>query len=72
MPDLAGDNVNNKGYMGHDQFTVIESTLGRRFPVYRPGDTNGTPTGGMRQLEYKLAPGEAGWVLRLKRSTEFK
>jgi hypothetical protein len=72
MPDLAEDKVNSKGYMGHDQFAVVENTLARRFPVYRPGDTNGNPTGGMRQLEYKLVPGEAGWGLRLKKSTEFK
>jgi hypothetical protein len=26
----------------------------------------------MRQLEYKLTPGEAGWVLRLNKATEIK
>jgi Periplasmic lysozyme inhibitor of I-type lysozyme len=72
LPDLNDDKVNSKGYLGHDQFTVIEQTLARRFPVYKPNDTNSNPTGGIRQLEYRLTPGEAGWVLRLKKATEIK
>ncbi len=35
----------------------------RRFPVYREGDTNAAPSGGTRQLQYRLEPGEAGWLL---------
>jgi hypothetical protein len=60
-----------KGYMGHDEFAVLEGVLGRRFPVYRDGDSNVRPTGGMRQLQYKLVPGEASWQLRLDRMSEF-
>ena len=45
--------------MGHDEFTIIESSLARRFPIYRDGDTNSNPTGGMRQIQYKLVDGEA-------------
>ena len=52
-----------KGYMGHDEFSVVESTLVRRFPVYREGDINAKATGGMRQIQYKLKAGEAGWLL---------
>ena len=59
------------GYMGHDQFAVVESTLVRRFPVYKTGDSNATPTGGVRQLQYKLAKGEAGWVLKVDRVLEY-
>ena len=29
------------------------------------------PTGKTRQLQYKLHPGEAGWVLKVENSTEF-
>ena len=50
--------------MGHDEFRVVESSLVRRFPVYREGDTNAKPTGGTRQISYELKAGEAGWVLR--------
>ena len=35
------------------------------------GDTNGKPSGGHRQLEYKLEPGEACWLLKIKRSVDF-
>jgi hypothetical protein len=59
------------GYMGHDEFAVIENSFARRFPVYRPGDSNASPTGGWRQFQYVLRPGEAGWVLRIKRIDSF-
>jgi hypothetical protein len=65
LPPLEDDAEVSAGYMGHDEFSVVELSLGRRFPVYIEGDTNAEPTGGIRQLEYKLQPGEAGWVLRL-------
>ena len=61
----------SKGYMGHDEFSVVESTLVRRFPVYRQGDINAKATGGMRQIHYKLKAGEAGWVLVPARVEEY-
>jgi hypothetical protein len=64
LPSLADDPKAAKGYRGHDEFRVVENTLVRRFPVYRDGDTNAQPTGGIRQVQYKLKAGEAGWVLR--------
>jgi hypothetical protein len=48
------------------------NALVRRFPVYRAGDTNAGPTGGIRQLQYRLVPGEAGWILELDRSPELR
>jgi hypothetical protein len=39
----------------------VESVLLRRFPV----------GGKTRQISYKLEAGEAGWILRPGRSTEF-
>jgi hypothetical protein len=59
------------GYMGHDQFAVVENRLVRRFPIYAVGDTNAAATGGTRQLQYRLAAGEAGWVLELDRVVEY-
>lgn len=53
-----------KGYQGHDQFQVVEGCLARRFPIYKPGDSNARPTGGLRQICYRLKAGEASWVLR--------
>jgi hypothetical protein len=60
-----------EGYMGHDEFEVMENTLVRRFPVYKTGDTNSSPTGGWRQIQYKLKPGEAAWHFRIDRVVSF-
>ena len=62
MPDLSGKLA--QGYMGHDQFNVVETTLVRRFPIYRAGDTNAKPRGGTRQINYKMVPGEAGFKFK--------
>lgn len=51
------------GYMGHDEFAVVGQLLVRRFPLYRDDDSNSGPTGGSRQIHYRLAPGETGWLL---------
>lgn len=71
LPPVTQNEVAAKGYMGHDEFAVVESVLVRRFPVYRKTDTNAKPTGGMRQIQYKLVPGEAGWILRADRVIEY-
>lgn len=71
LPPVTQNKAASKGYMGHDEFAVVESTLVQRFPVYRAGDTNARPTGGIRQLQYKLHPGEAGWVLKVDRVVEY-
>ena len=71
LPPIADDPRAAKGYLGHDEFRVVESTLVRRFPVYRDGDNNAKPTGGWRQIQYKLAAGEAGWILRPDKVVEY-
>jgi hypothetical protein len=71
LPPLEEDKVAAKGYMGHDEFAVVESTLVRRFPVYKDGDTNSKPTGGTRQIQYKLKAGEAGWILQPDRTVSY-
>jgi len=58
MPDISENPKANKGYMGHDEFAIVESTFNQRFPIYKPGDTNSNPTGGIRQIQYKLKDGE--------------
>lgn len=70
MPELGGKLA--QGYMGHDQFAVVETTLMRRFPIYRPGDTNAKPTGGTRQIGYKLVAGEAGFLFKPVSNTTFR
>ncbi len=54
LPEIAENKEASDGYMGHDEFSIIENTLVRRYPVYKPGDINARPTGGMRQIQYKL------------------
>jgi len=61
----------NKGYMGHDEFSLVENTLGQRFPIYKEGDTNAEPTGGTRQVSYKLVEGEAMRKLKVDIITEY-
>jgi len=57
--------------MGHDQFAVVETNLVRRFPLYNRGDSNANPTGGTRQVTYKLVPGEAMGQLKPVGSIQF-
>jgi hypothetical protein len=68
-PELTGKASN--GYMGHDDFALVEGTLVRRFQLYRPGDTNAAPSGGMRQLQYKLRQGPRGPRLVLDKSLSY-
>jgi hypothetical protein len=56
------------GYQGQDEFAVVEGVLARRFAIH---DETGAPTGRMRQLQYKLHAGEAGWILKVDRVVEF-
>jgi hypothetical protein len=71
LPPMEEDKAAAKGYMGHDEFAVVENTLVRRFPVYKDGDTNSQPTGGTRQIQYKLKAGEAGWILRPDKTVNY-
>ena len=71
LPPIAEDKAASQGYRGRDEYAVLEGVLGHRFPVYRDGDADDLPTGGMRQLQYKLVPGEAGWLLKKDRMVDF-
>jgi hypothetical protein len=71
LPPVTQNKEASKGYMGHDEFAIVENVLVQRFPVYRDGDTNAKPTGGTRQIQYKLVPGEAGWFLKAERILEY-
>lgn len=59
-----------KGYMGHDEFAIVESSLIRRFKTYQGTDVNAKPTGKMRQMEYKLKAGEASKKFVVSKSTD--
>lgn len=59
FPPIADNPKANKGYMGHDEFAVGELALTHRFKIYNEGDSNSSPTGKTRQIQYKLKDGEA-------------
>jgi hypothetical protein len=60
------------GYMGHDSIFVEKDMLVRMFPVYKPTDTNNSPTGGKRKVIYKLTPGEASFLLKVTGKEDLK
>ena len=71
LEPLDNDKANSSGYMGHDEFAIIENTFARRFPVYNESDANCCPKGGTRQLQYKLIMGESSWQLKLDKSITY-
>lgn len=71
FPDISKNEKANIGYMGHDEFAIVESTLVQRFPIYKPGDSNANPTGGIRQIQYKLIDGEASRRFVIDKTIEY-
>ena len=71
IPRIVDNPKTNKGYMGHDEFALVEGTLVQRFPTYKEGDTNSKPTGGTRQIQYKLKNGEASKVFAVDKINEY-
>jgi hypothetical protein len=65
LPPLAEDPKLLIGYTGHDEFSVVENSLERRFPI------SGLMNQSYRQVQYKLKAGEAGWKLVKTRISEF-
>ncbi len=66
LPDLSGPLL--EGYMGHDSFELSPSGLVRRFPLYKPGDIQASPSGGRREITYALQQGTSGWFFQPVRS----
>lgn len=64
MPELSNDPKASAGYMGRDRFAIVDGWMVRSFPLYRPQDLNSAPSGGTRQLRYRLVKSEATWLLR--------
>ncbi|TAF94606.1 MAG: hypothetical protein EAZ32_19630 [Cytophagia bacterium] len=60
-------NAQADGYMGHDIFKIENGLLGRKFPIYRPGDANAQPTGGTRTILYELQDVQGKLLLTTKK-----
>jgi hypothetical protein len=71
LPPFTDDPKLAKGYRGHVDIAMVEGIIALRFPVYKDNDTDDKPTGGWRQMHYKLMQGEASWVLKLDKVIEF-
>ncbi|MCW8848730.1 MAG: PliI family lysozyme inhibitor of I-type lysozyme [Melioribacteraceae bacterium] len=71
FPNIAENDKINKGYMGHDEFSIIETSLVQRFPVYKIGDVNAKPSGKIRQIKYKLINEKDSKVFKYEKSYEF-
>lgn len=71
FPEIFENKATSIGYMGHDEFAIVETSLVRRFPVYKDGDTNNNPTGGTRQIQYKLKDGEASRLFVIDKVIDF-
>ena len=71
LPPISEHPKLTKGYRGHDEFMMVEAIIAQRFPIYKDNDTDAKPTGGWRQLQYKLVQGEACWQLKLDKTIEY-
>ena len=74
FPGMTGNPEAMNGYRGSDEFAIVETTLVQRFPVYKTdetGNVTGEPTGMMRQIQYKLADGEASRYFGIDRIIEY-
>jgi hypothetical protein len=71
LPPMTDNPKLAKGYRGHDEFMLVENIIAQRFPIYKDNDSDGKPTGGWRQLQYRLVPGEANWQLKLDQTIDY-
>ncbi len=71
FPELSENKEASIGYMGHDEFAIIETSLTRRFPIFKDGDTNNNPTGGTRQIKYKLKDAETSRLFVIVKISEY-
>lgn len=71
LPELNEETTKSPVYRGGDEFAVLENVLGRRFPLFSDDPDDTKPTGKIRQIQYKLVPGENGWHLKQDKILDF-
>ena len=59
LPDIAFDKEASEGFIGYDEFAVVETSLVQRFPLFRWTGSDYVPGGKIRQIQYQLREGEA-------------
>ena len=61
----------SKGYRGKDEYKLVEGVLFRKFPIYESDTSIKTPTNKVRQIMYRVVPGEQGtWRFKSFKSFE--
>ncbi|MEI6189010.1 MAG: hypothetical protein WCP61_01195 [Chitinophagia bacterium] len=69
FPDITDDMQLSKGYRGKDEFKLVEGVLFRKFPIFDTDTANKIPTPKMRQILYRVVPGEQGsWKFKAFRN----
>ncbi|QCK16815.1 hypothetical protein [Mangrovivirga cuniculi] len=71
LPDITDVDSISYGYQGEDEFSIVENSLVRRFPVYQENNEGYNPTGLMRQIQYKLVDGEALRQFKIDKVVEY-
>lgn len=71
FPPITDNQEANKGYMGHDEFAILDKVLTRRFKTYHVEDVNSNPTGNIREIQYKLIDGESSRKFLVDRIKEY-
>lgn len=74
LSDVAIEQPDKKdlaGYRGQDEFELAQGIFVRRFPVFRPDDPPSGPSGGIRQIQYRLEKSEAVWQLKISRVVDY-
>jgi hypothetical protein len=73
LPDVQLNAKYKDGYRGHDEFSLLEGTLMRKFPVYKPDDKDNAATGGKRIIQYQLTGSEdTGFKFTVQQSYDLK
>ncbi len=74
FPDILDDQKLKIGYRGYDEFTLMEGSLMRRFPIFQAVDSvNYATTGMLRQIQYRVVAGENNaQKFKVMRTFEFK
>ena len=72
FPNILDDPKLRAGYRGFDEFSMLEGSLMRKFPIYNTADTDSLATGGKRIIQYKMINFEGGSKLKVERSYEIK
>ena len=71
FPDITNDMQLSKGYRGMDEYKLLEGVLFRKFPIFESDTTVKTPTNKVRQILYRVMPGDQG-TLRFKSFKTFE